>query len=89
MQLAHLETFLALAEDGSLARTAGRLGHAPGRVCSTMTALEAALGLRLFVRTIDRFELTVAGRALLTRADDAVEALHRLADEAEDRRGTL
>jgi len=84
MQLTHLETFLALAEDGSLRRTAAQLQTHPTAICTSVREFEASLGLRLFIRSLDSFELTVAGRALIERADEALEALERLADEADE-----
>lgn len=77
MKLTHLEAFLALAEDGSVERTARRIGTTPAALGTAMGELESSLGLRLFVRSIDSFELSAAGRAMFERADEAVEALDR------------
>ena len=64
--LDHLKTFLAVAESGSFAGAARRLGRATSVVSYAITNLENQLGLTLFERKATRRpELTEAGRAIL------------------------
>jgi DNA-binding transcriptional LysR family regulator len=64
--LDHLKTFLAVAEAGSFAGAARRLGRATSVVSYAIANLESQLGLSLFERKATRRpELTEAGRAIL------------------------
>ena len=63
--LRQLRAFVAVAEEGSIARAAQRL-HLTGSALSMLIAsLEGELGTRLFERTTRRLQLTDAGRELL------------------------
>jgi DNA-binding transcriptional LysR family regulator len=88
MQWDDLRVFLALARAGSHQGAARRLGVDPTTIGRRVTALETALGTRLFARTPERVELTPPGRALLPRAErietEALEAERAL--EAADER---
>jgi DNA-binding transcriptional LysR family regulator len=64
--LDHLKTFLAVAEAGSFAGAARRLGRATSVVSYAIANLESQLGLALFERKATRRpQLTEAGRAIL------------------------
>jgi len=70
--------FLAVARDGTLAAAAARLKTTPSRVARHVEALEQALGVALFRRSLDGYRLTDEGRALMPRAEaveGAVQAL--------------
>lgn len=67
--LDQLLVFLAIAEEGSFAAAARRLGRATSVISYAIANLEAQLGLQLFDRdTTKKPQLTEAGRAMLTDA---------------------
>lgn len=66
--LEHLPVFVAVARAGSFSAVAAKQGVAPSSVVRQVDALEAALGVRLFVRSTRGLALTDAGELLLTRA---------------------
>jgi DNA-binding transcriptional LysR family regulator len=68
MELRQLEHFVAVAEDESFTRAAGRLGYVQSALSVSIQALERELAVRLFDRTTHRVRLTDAGRALLPSA---------------------
>jgi DNA-binding transcriptional LysR family regulator len=83
-----LTAFLAVAESGGFTLASARLGVSPAAVSQTIKALEARLGVALFVRTTRRVRLTEAGTALLSRVKpaaaeiiDAVDAVGTAQDE--------
>ena len=67
--------FLAVAETGSFTRAAERLGLSKAQVSKQVSALEAALGVRLLHRTTRRVAPTDAGRLYLEFARQAREIL--------------
>lgn len=78
--LAALQTFVAIAEEGSLRAAARRLGVNPPAVSHQLKTFETRLGTPLFVRTTRSVSLTDAGRLLyegsrhlLGALDDALE----------------
>jgi DNA-binding transcriptional LysR family regulator len=77
-----LETFLAIAEAGSLRAAAAALGVQPPAVSQQLKAFEDRIGVSLFTRTTRSVELTDAGRALLRRAQPAVLELNQALEEA-------
>ncbi|MFA7666401.1 MAG: LysR family transcriptional regulator [Burkholderiaceae bacterium] len=60
-----IETFVAVAQRGSLSATARAEGVAPGVIGRRIDALEARLGVKLLVRTTRRITLTFEGSAFL------------------------
>lgn len=76
MSLDRLEAFLAVAEAGSFAAAASRLGVDRSAVSRRITALEAGLGARLFNRTTRRVVLTPDGTALRDQAGPLLGQLH-------------
>ncbi len=74
-----LSTFVAVAEEGAFNAAARRLHVSPPAVTRFVTALEARLNVRLFIRTTRRVALTEAGERLRS---DAVRVLAEL-EEAE------
>lgn len=70
---------LTVADAGSFTRAAERLGVSKAQVSKQVTALEAALGVKLLHRTTRRVALTEAGRLYLEHARQARDAL----DEAD------
>lgn len=71
-----LRVFLAAARARSMLRAASELGINQSTVTRRVTALETALGLRLFDRTRDGCSLNEAGKSVLSQAE-------RVAAEAE------
>ncbi|MEM7426393.1 MAG: LysR substrate-binding domain-containing protein [Pseudomonadota bacterium] len=80
--LSGLDTFLAVAEAGSLRRAAARLGVQPPAVSYQLKALEERIGASLFLRTTRSVTLTDAGRSLLARARPAMTELEGAIEDA-------
>ena len=79
-RLQELSIFVRAAETGSFSRTARELDTSQPSISRTIAALEARLGVKLFLRTTRRITLTDAGLVLLERARRILPEL----DEAED-----
>ena len=75
MELSHLETFLQVAELGSLSRAAESLGLTQPTLSARIQTLERDLGQRLFERRGRGVRLTEAGRALVPHAERTIFAL--------------
>jgi DNA-binding transcriptional LysR family regulator len=89
MELRHLATFVAVAEEGSFTRAAGRLHVVQSAVSAGVRALERELGVTLFDRTTHRVELSEAGRALLPEARRTLAAAAAARDAVDELRGGL
>jgi DNA-binding transcriptional LysR family regulator len=74
MELYHLRTFVAVAEEGNLTRAAKRLHLSQPAVSGHIKSLEEALELRLFQRESSGMSLTAAGRDLLAEAQKVLAA---------------
>jgi len=72
MDIRHFRYFLAVARQGNFTRAAEVLGIAPPTLTRQIQDLEAALGVRLFVRQQRQVSLTEAGQALLPEAEATV-----------------
>ncbi len=75
MDIANLQTFIAIAESGSFSLAAERLHLTQPAISKRVAALEQALGSPLFDRVGRRNVLTEAGQALLPNARRVLEAL--------------
>lgn len=73
LTLDQFAVFVAIAETGSFARAARRMGRAQSAVTYAVQKLEEQTGLPLFDRTAYRPVLSEAGRALLPHARRVVE----------------
>jgi DNA-binding transcriptional LysR family regulator len=69
IKLRHLDTFLAVAKWGSMARAAEHLAVSQPVISKTIAELEDLLGVRLLDRGRHGVELTIFGRALLERSE--------------------
>ncbi|TFY98105.1 LysR family transcriptional regulator [Ramlibacter rhizophilus] len=76
-KLRQLETFVAVAQRGSLAAVARAEGIAPAVIGRRLDALEARLGVKLLLRTTRRLSLTHEGSAFL---EDCQRVLAELAN---------
>src|SRR4029079_10579818 len=83
MELRHLATIVAVAEEGSFTRASSRLHVVQPAVSAGVRTLERELGAALFDRTTHRVQLTDAGSALLPEARATLPAA-RTAREAVD-----
>ena len=93
LELRHLRSFLAVAEELNFSRAAERLHLAQPALSSQIRALERLVGSELFRRTTRRVELTRAGELLLVDARELVrradEAAGKLSALARGERGML
>jgi DNA-binding transcriptional LysR family regulator len=76
MDLTHrmLEQFVVVAQEGHIGRAAKRLSMTQPPLTKAIHRLERALGVRLFDRTPRGVELTAAGRAFVTDAQQLLAA---------------
>lgn len=82
VELRHLRSFVAVAEELNFTRAAARMHLAQQALSAQISQLEALLGARLFTRTTRKVELTVAGRALLERVPSLLEEVDHALDAA-------
>jgi epsilon-lactone hydrolase len=68
IELRHLRSFVAVAEDLNFGRAAARLYLSQPALSRHISALERLVGCELLRRSTHRVELTLAGEALLDRA---------------------
>jgi DNA-binding transcriptional LysR family regulator len=73
-----LQHFVAVCEEGSIARAAARESLVASALSKRVAALEAEVGVALLVRRRRGVEPTPAGQALLARARDVLGGLQRL-----------
>ena len=85
MDLRLLRYFAAVAETEHMGRAAARLHISQSPLSRQIRALEADLGLTLFVRERQRIRITAAGRWLLEEARLLLEHAERVEREARDR----
>jgi DNA-binding transcriptional LysR family regulator len=84
LDLQTLRVVLAVAEAGSISGGSHRLGLALAAASARISALESALGVRVFERSPRGVELTAAGRRLVQRGAEVLAEADRLAAELRD-----
>jgi DNA-binding transcriptional LysR family regulator len=89
MDIAALQSFLAVAETGSFSRAAERVYLTQPAVSKRIAALETQLGTRLFDRIGKRVQLTPAGTALYERARRVLRELDDVRRSIADLAGTI
>lgn len=87
MDLRWLETFVHVAEQGSLIGAARKLGVSPPSVTRALASLEAELGVALFTRTTRSVKLTGSGERFLTEVRAILAALDSAIDDASSEQG--
>ena len=80
IDLKQLRYFLAVAEEKSFSRAAERLHISQPPLSQQIMKLESELGVRLFTRTTRSFELTVAGKALMSEAAELLAKMRMTID---------
>ena len=80
LDLNKLHVFAAVAEHGGVSRAAAELGRTPSAVSQSVTALEDALGVKLFDRIGKRLVLTRGGQLLHADVRGHHAALQRTVD---------
>ncbi len=83
--LSELETFLAVVEEGSFSRAAGRLCISQPSVSNRIKRLEEILNVKLLKRTTRLVEPTEDGRLLAAAATDALSGLLGILSELRNR----
>lgn len=89
MDIAALQSFLAVAETGSFSRAAERVFLTQPAVSKRIAGLESQLGARLFDRIGKRVQLTPAGTALHERAHRLLRDLDEVKRSIADLSGTI
>src|ERR1700722_2579297 len=89
MELRQLEHFVAIAEERSFTRAAGRVHLGQSALSVSIRALERDLGVRIFERSTHQVALTDAGEALLPEARHLLTAAVRARDAVAAVRGIV
>jgi DNA-binding transcriptional LysR family regulator len=84
LDLQTLRVVIAVAESGSISAGSDRLQLAVAAASARISAMEAALGIRIFERSPRGVELTAAGRMLVQRGRELLDGADRLALDLHD-----
>ncbi|MDQ8205261.1 LysR family transcriptional regulator [Pelagicoccus sp. SDUM812003] len=82
MELYQLRSFVAVAEEGTLAKAAARLFSSQPSISAHIKALEDELGIALFDRSSRGMQITLDGESLLERAYAILKEAKALGDLA-------
>ncbi|QEL26417.1 LysR family transcriptional regulator [Bosea sp. F3-2] len=88
-ELEAVRVFLAVAEKRGFAAAATALGMTPSAATRAVAALEARLGVQLFIRTTRTVALTAAGALYAERVRPLTEGLERAAQETRETQGLV
>jgi DNA-binding transcriptional LysR family regulator len=80
----HLESFIAVAEEGSLSKAATRLYISQPALTQQINLLEENLGASLFIRTNRGVKLTSAGEALLKDSKKIITLCEKTVSQVRD-----
>jgi DNA-binding transcriptional LysR family regulator len=89
MDIHQLQTFVAVAREGSITRASERLHLSQPAVSAHIKAIEDTLGLSLFERTPRGMSLTLDGQRLFAKAEQTLAAHRELLEEATRLKGRL
>ncbi len=81
LSLRGLRVFVAVEETGSIGEAAMQIGGSPSGVSQQITALESAVGAKLFDRSVRPLTLTPAGQVLRAHAHRILEAVSEAQSE--------
>lgn len=84
MDLRHLQTFKAIAEEGSFVQAAERLQYAQSTITLQIQQLEEELGVELFDRQRRKIQLTPAGHTLLIHAQRVHHQIEQMQQDLSD-----
>jgi len=87
MDLRHLQTFKAIAEEGSFVQAAERLQYAQSTITLQIQQLEEELRVELFDRQRRKIQLTAAGRTLLLHAQQVLNQVEQMQQDLADLAG--
>src|SRR6202163_1212882 len=87
MNLRYLRTFVAIADDGGMARAAAQLNLSQPAASRQINALEAELGVPLFDRIGRHVQLTSEGKDLLWRSRHLLTEADSLGERANALKG--
>lgn len=89
MKINLLRTFVAVAREGSIARSSERLALSQPAVSAHIKTLEDKLGITLFERTVRGMSLTSHGQRILAKAEQTLGTHRELIEEAARIKGRL
>lgn len=89
MELYHLQTFVAVADQGSITGASQQLHLTPPTVSGHIKALETELALSLFIRKSSGMVLTPEGERLKRLALDTLDSANRFLNRAGELRPSL
>ena len=87
VDLRHLQTFKAIAEEGSFVQAAERLQYAQSTITLQIQQLEEELGVELFDRKLRKIRLTQAGHTLLTHVQHVLNQVEQMRQDLSDLAG--
>ena len=87
MDLRHLHTFKAIAEEGSFVQAAEKLQYAQSTITLQIQQLEEELGVELFDRKLRKIRLTPAGHTLLIHAQQVLNQVEQMQQDIADLAG--
>src|SRR5215471_4549324 len=86
MDLADLQIFRSVVQEGGVTRAAEKLHRVQSNVTTRVRQLESDLGVELFIREGKRLHLSPAGKVLLGYADRLLDLAREARDSVHDAR---